>query len=114
MSKATTMSTPLAVTLVSLFVSLGCARAMMNNARTSQRSEARNPPARVPIVRGLDHVVLDAGPESVLRAEERAQLDLRCARQEAGRIMVRLVLGGWLRFEVIGCRHSNPKKYQLK
>ena len=35
-------------------------------------------------------------------------------RQEAGRIMIRLVLGGWLQFEVIGCRHSNPKKYQLK
>ena len=35
-------------------------------------------------------------------------------RQEAGRIMVRLVVGGWLPFEVIGCRHSNPKKYQLK
>ncbi len=35
-------------------------------------------------------------------------------RQMAGRIMVRLVLGGWLPFEVIGCRHSSPKKYQLK
>jgi hypothetical protein len=35
-------------------------------------------------------------------------------RQMAGRIMVRLVLGGWLPFEIIGCRHSNPKKYQLK
>lgn len=33
-------------------------------------------------------------------------------RQEAGRIMIRLVLGGWLPFEVIGCRHSNPKKYR--
>lgn len=34
-------------------------------------------------------------------------------RQEAGRIMIRLVAGGWLPFEVVGCRHSMPKKYKL-
>ena len=33
--------------------------------------------------------------------------------QVAGRIMVRLVMGGWLPLRVVGCRHMNPKKYEL-
>jgi hypothetical protein len=33
--------------------------------------------------------------------------------QVAGRIMVRLVMGGWLPLRVVGCRHRNPKKYEL-
>ncbi len=35
-------------------------------------------------------------------------------KQDAGRIMVRLVLGGWLPLEVVGCRHAFPKQYRLK
>lgn len=33
-------------------------------------------------------------------------------RQMAGRIMVRLVLGGWLPLRLVGCRHRNPKQYE--
>ena len=47
MSSATAMSTPLAVTLVSLLVRRGWASAMISSARISQRSAARNAPERV-------------------------------------------------------------------
>ena len=50
MSSATTISTPLAVTLVSLWVSRGWASATMNSASASQRSAARKPPARVRVM----------------------------------------------------------------
>ena len=46
MSSATTMSMPLAFTVVWLFVKRGCASATMNSASTSQRSDAKNAPAR--------------------------------------------------------------------
>src|SRR5580658_2110301 len=45
-SSAQTMSMPLALTVVSLFVKRGCASAAMKSARTSQRNAARNAPAR--------------------------------------------------------------------
>ena len=45
-SIATTMSTPLAVIFVSLRLKRGCASATMRQASPSQRSAARNCPAR--------------------------------------------------------------------
>ena len=45
-SSATTMSTPLALTLVSLLVSRGWASAIMNNPRANHRKAASNPPER--------------------------------------------------------------------
>ncbi len=45
-SRATTMSTPLALTVVALFIKRGCASATMNNASTSQRRVAKNAPTR--------------------------------------------------------------------
>ena len=45
-SSAQTMSMPLALTVVSLFIKRGWASATMNNASTSQRNAARNAPAR--------------------------------------------------------------------
>ena len=45
-SSAQTMSMPLALTVVWLFIKRGCASATMNKASTSQRSAAKNAPAR--------------------------------------------------------------------
>ena len=47
MSRATTMSTPLAVTLVSLWVKRGWESAKIRSARESQRSDASTRPERV-------------------------------------------------------------------
>ena len=46
MSSAQTMSMPLALTVVWLFIKRGCASAIMNAASTSQRNAARKAPAR--------------------------------------------------------------------
>ena len=46
MSRADTMSTPLAFTSVWLFMSRGWASATMNMARMSQRQTSRKPPGR--------------------------------------------------------------------
>ncbi len=45
-SRATTISTPLAVTLVSLLVRRGWASAKMSNVSVSQRKAATKPPVR--------------------------------------------------------------------
>jgi hypothetical protein len=52
--------------------------------------------------------------EALCGSEYWAALSSEWERQEAGRIMVRLVAWGWLLLETVGCRHRNPKRYKLK